>query len=117
MRFFRKILLFIFSFSLQPLLKKYLSKPRNYRYQELNLVIYPGVFHPGFFFSTQFLLKQLSQLELKDKRVLELGAGSGLISFVVKQMGGIITASDISENVVRNIKLNQKSNNFFFEVI
>ena len=32
-------------------------------------------------------------------------------------MGGIIIASDISENVVRNIKLNQKSNNLFFEVI
>ena len=58
----------------------YSAKERSYSYKGIKLKVFPGVFHPGLFFSTKILLEYLSKLDLKNKTVLELGAGSGLIS-------------------------------------
>ncbi|HKB43764.1 MAG TPA: hypothetical protein VKC90_05220, partial [Chitinophagaceae bacterium] len=64
----------------KPLLVKYLSKTRIYKYENIKLEIPPQVFHPGFFFSTRLLLNYIKQVPLKDKSFLEPGCGSGLIS-------------------------------------
>jgi release factor glutamine methyltransferase len=58
-----------------------------YRYNNLRFEIPPAVFHPGYFFSTQFLLKYIEQMPIADKSLLELGCGSGLIAAVAKQQG------------------------------
>jgi len=44
--------------------------------------------------SSRVLANHVSQLELKDKRVLEIGCGLGLSSLVLQRMGTDITASD-----------------------
>src|SRR5215211_7730752 len=78
----------------KPLLVKYLSRNRQYSSHGIHLEIAPQVFHPGFFFSTKLLMRSLSNLQ--NKTLLELGAGSGLISMHAERQGAIATASDIN---------------------
>lgn len=106
MKPFKRILFFVLSH----VYKIYSSKIRNYKYDELKLKILPGVFHPGFFFSTKFLISHLSRYDLKSKAVLELGAGSGLISVYCAEKGALVTASDISFAAINNVRLNAELN-------
>ncbi|MCY7410704.1 MAG: 50S ribosomal protein L11 methyltransferase, partial [Chitinophagales bacterium] len=76
----------------RPLLQRYLKKQRSYTFGEIKIQILPGVFHPGFFFSTKFLISVIEKKNLYKKTFLELGAGSGLISFVAEKLGAVVTA-------------------------
>lgn len=105
----RKIIKFI-SPAIIFFLSRYLRKERHYSYRGIKLLIPPGIFHPGLFFSTKLLLNHISNYNLTGKKVLELGAGSGLISIYCKKNGAIVTASDISENAVRNLEINSAGN-------
>ena len=101
----------------QPLLVKYLSKTRSYRYRDIQLQIPSTVFHPGFFFSTKLLLGQIKKLWLKDKRFLELGAGSGLISISAARHGADVTATDINPDAIECIRKNSRANNVMINII
>jgi len=94
----------------QPLLRKYLSKTRTYHYKNIRLQVPSSVFHPGFFFSTHLLLDQIKKLSLKNKKLLEPGAGSGLISVYAAQHGAVVTATDINPVAVECLKENSKKN-------
>lgn len=100
-----------------PASEKYLSKERDYTYKGITIKVFPGVFHPGFFFSTKILLKYLEQFDLHKKYVLELGAGTGLISIFVSRRGGYVTASDISLTAIYNIEKNVKMTDANVEVV
>ena len=112
-----KILKRFFKLFYKPFLQKYLSGERNYRYQNMHLKIYPGVFHPGFFFSTKILLDYLERYELKNQLFLELGAGSGLIAISAAKKGAVVTATDISRRAMENISVNRQLNNVIIEEI
>lgn len=101
----------------RPILAKYLSSTRTYRYQGLRLRIPPEVFHPGFFFSTKLLLQFVGRQRLKGLSFLELGAGSGLISLYAARKGAFVTASDINPVAVAYLKTNSTRNNLPVEVI
>ena len=107
----RKWLKSVASFFLIPLTKWYLRKPREYTYDRISIQVLPGVFHPGLFFSTRVLLKFLSNHELGGKKILELGAGSGLIALYSSSKGAEVTATDISASAMKNIQLNASRNN------
>jgi release factor glutamine methyltransferase len=100
-----------------PLSEKYLSKERTYRYKDITIKVFPGVFHPGFFYSTKILLNFLEGIELNKKNVLELGAGTGLVSIYASDKGGFVTASDINLTSINNIEKNAELNNAKIEVI
>ncbi len=106
---------------ISPLLKwfylKYTSKDQKFKYQDIELDIYAGVFPPRFFHTTHFLLDYLTKQEIADASFLELGAGTGLISLYAAQQTAKVTASDISEIAVNNIKTNAQKNNFKISVI
>lgn len=102
---------------LYPASEKYLSKERSYTYKDITVTVFPGVFHPGFFFSTKILLKYIEKIELTKKYVLELGAGTGLISMFAAKRGGFVTASDISLTAVYNIEKNVKITDANVEVV
>jgi release factor glutamine methyltransferase len=102
---------------LHPVSEKYLSKERSYSYKGITVTVFPGVFHPGFFFSTKLLLNYFDNIDLSKKYVLELGAGTGLISIFTANKGGFVTASDISLTAVYNIEKNVKMTNANVEVI
>lgn len=100
---------------LRRLVRYYLRKPRKYRFENLTLIIYPSVFHPGLFYSTQYLISFISQLNLTGKRLLELGAGSGLISMVCAKKEAFVTATDINMTALEGIRKNAARNNLNIE--
>ena len=104
-----------------PILKSvyniYSSKERSYSYKGINVRVMPGVFHPGLFFSTKLLLEYISKKELKGKTVLELGAGSGLISIYCATQNAKVTASDINPTAIQNVIRNSELNNVKLKVI
>ncbi len=111
----RKSLRFLHPF-LRRLVRYYLRKPRSYRFQSLRLTIYPSVFHPGLFYSTQYLIAYLSEIDLSRKRLLELGAGSGLISMVAASRGATVTSTDINTQALEGIRENAATNKLDIEV-
>jgi release factor glutamine methyltransferase len=72
--------------------------------------VLPGVFHPGLFYSTKFLLHFLDKQDLNKKTFLELGCGSGLISISASKAGALVTSSDLSLKAIENTKLNGRLN-------
>jgi release factor glutamine methyltransferase len=103
---------------LGPLYLWYNSKKRKYKYGDIHVTVHPGVFHPGLFFSTKVLLRFLKQQAIKDKRILELGAGTGLISIFCYKLGAAkVTASDISTVAIGNLKENALKNNVTINVV
>ncbi len=98
-----------------PILKKlariYTRKEREYSYNNISVKVLPGVFHPGLFISTKMLLNFVDTLNLKSKNILELGAGTGIISILAAKKGATVYASDISSKAVENVKLNAAKNN------
>ena len=92
------------------LMRKYLSKPRKYSYKGIKITVQPGVFYPGFMFSTKILLDFIDRLELKGKKFLEMGAGSGIISLLAARKGARVTASDINPVAVEAIIENARRN-------
>lgn len=101
----------------KPLLQRYLSSTRTFRYKGLRLLIHPEVFHPGFFYSSKFLLRHLSTFDLKGKSLLELGAGSGLISFYAARKGAKVTASDINPTAVDYLEKNKTINSLAVRIL
>jgi release factor glutamine methyltransferase len=91
---------------LRPVIQWYLSATRIYKWKNIRVKTYPGVFHPGFFFSTKILLQYLSHQPVSKLRVLELGAGTGLISICLAQRGAIVTASDINPQAIAGLHEN-----------
>ena len=102
---------------LKPLSKWYLSKTRNYSYNGIKVKVLPGVFHPGFFFSTKILLGYLEKKDLAKKAVLELGAGTGLISIYCHRRSAFVCASDISKTALRCIQGNARINDASINIV
>lgn len=98
----------------KPILETYLKKERTYNHRNIHLKILPGVFHPGFFFSTKILLDHIETYNLKGKTFLELGAGSGLIAISSVKKGAIVTATDMSSLALENIGINKQLNHVAF---
>ncbi|MHA4843577.1 HemK2/MTQ2 family protein methyltransferase [Flavitalea antarctica] len=113
----RSIVKYLVSHTYKPVLEVYLSSTRTYRYQGIELEIPAGVFHPRFFFSTKFLLNQVRNEKFSDQSVLELGAGSGLISIYAASRGGIVTATDINPVAVSCLRKNMHKNKVMLEVL
>lgn len=95
----------------RPWVRWYTSRERNYSYGKISIRVKAGVFHPGLFFSTKILLRHLNVESMKGKKVLELGAGTGLLSIFAASNGAMVLACDISplaiDNIEQNVKLNQ----------
>ncbi|KAA3611209.1 MAG: methyltransferase domain-containing protein [Calditrichaeota bacterium] len=98
---------------ISPILKwlyiKYTSKQRSYTYKDMSIEIFPGVFPPRFFHTTHFILEYLQKQDIGSKSFLEIGAGSGLVSIYAAKQKAKVTATDISEIAIQNVKENAKS--------
>jgi release factor glutamine methyltransferase len=90
---------------------------QRYSNYGISLTILPGVFHPGVFLSTNIFIRFLAQQSLKGKRLVELGAGSGLISFYAQKNGAFVTATDINPQAIEGLRINAKTNHLPVTVI
>lgn len=113
----RKVIKYLLEKLYRPWLVSYLTKDRIYKFESLTILVKSGVFHPKFFYSTKVFLQFLNDKNVLGKRVLELGAGTGLISLMMARQGAIAYASDISRIAIDNIKKNSINNNLPIKVI
>ncbi len=97
----------------KPLVVRYLKKTRSYFYKDISLTVPVGVFHPGFFFSTKLMILFLEKQKLSEKKFLEIGCGSGIISIYAAKQKAIVTTCDISPMAVgcaiENARINKVS--------
>jgi release factor glutamine methyltransferase len=88
----------------------YFSRPRKYEFEGVEVVVQPGVFPPHFTMSTKVLLEYLREIDLKDKSLLELGCGSGILSLFAASKGAEVTATDINEIALNTLKSAARNN-------
>ena len=94
----------------KPLVKWYTGRERPYTFRNIAITVLPGVFHPGWLISTRILLNFIKKYKLEGKSMLELGAGSGLISLFYARNKAIVTASDINPVAVNGLRENALTN-------
>lgn len=101
-----------------------MRRERNYQYAGIRLRVPPGVFHPGFYFSTpifiDFLKKQIAKEKTrswKGRRVLDVGTGSGLLALFAAQQGAQATALDINPLAVETARRNAAANGLTVPVL
>ncbi|MEI7583518.1 MAG: HemK2/MTQ2 family protein methyltransferase [Runella sp.] len=100
-----------------PFFQNYLSQERKVKVGDMSLKVPVGVFHPTLFLSTKFLLEYIKIQEFKDKKMLELGAGSGLLSIEMAKRGATVMASDISLKACQAVQENALQNGVVIEII
>ena len=113
----RNIIKYFVGIIYKPLLEKYLSKTRHYKYKGINLIIPPEVFHLAFFFTSKLVLRYISSLPITKKTFLELGAGSGMISIYAPKKNARVTATDINPVAIEYLKKNSLANNVTLQII
>jgi release factor glutamine methyltransferase len=113
----RKTVKNLASLFLVPLTRWYLRKERKYTYPGTTVTVLPGVFHPGLFYSTKFLIEYLQDQPIESKSMLELGCGTGLISIIAAKSGAEVTAIDLSLKAIENVKLNTLTNSVKIRII
>lgn len=96
---------------------KYIQKTQTYQFGTLQLKVPPGVFHPGVFFSSPLFLSFLQKIDLQDKKVLDVGTGSGLIALFCAQKGAMVTALDINPLAVETAVENAGANGLLITAI
>ncbi|GAA0729690.1 hypothetical protein GCM10009430_40080 [Aquimarina litoralis] len=94
----------------------YHLKKRKFKYENIEVVIHPEVFPPHFTISTKILLDYLLQLSLKNKSLLELGCGSGIISLLAASKGARVTATDINPTAIELLKDASIQNNLTLDI-
>src|SRR3954468_8515480 len=77
-----------------------ISRPSSSRFFGHRLVTDPQVFYPGYFLSTRILGQSLRTLDLRGKRFLDMGTGSGPIAVLAAAAGAAVTAADINPRAV-----------------
>jgi release factor glutamine methyltransferase len=105
------------SLLLIPFTRWYLQKERTFERHNIEVKVWPGVFHPGLFYSTQFLADYLLSQQMNGQRVLELGCGSGFLSILCKLRGAEVVASDISNQAAKNARFNAHLNQVEIQIV
>lgn len=100
----------IISKVLVPVTKTYLQKPRSAKLLGMILDVPPGVFHPTLYFSTRSMCRFLGTIDLKDKKLIEIGCGSGAVSIYAAKKEALVFCCDINPLAVSTTQLNALKN-------
>jgi release factor glutamine methyltransferase len=109
---FRRLMrAFIFLFSYHVVLSR--KSIRRVRAAGFRLTVRPTVFHPRFFISSERFAEFIDGLDLKGKRVIDVGTGTGILALAAARAGAQnVVAADINPNAALNADENARSNGF-----
>jgi release factor glutamine methyltransferase len=75
------------------------------------LTVRPTVFHPRYFLTSEFFADFIGRLDLKGKRVVDVGTGSGILALAAARVGAAsVVAVDINPNAARSASENAQQN-------
>lgn len=100
----------IYTFFAKPFIERRIKKRTHFSYAGLDLVVYPGVFHPAYFFSTKFFADFIYEENFEGKTFCEVGCGSGLISLLAYKNKARVLALDIHTGAIKNLSENLELN-------
>src|SRR3984957_642392 len=76
----------------------------------LRLAVYPTVFHPKLFLTSEFFARFLATTNLAGKRVADVGTGSGILALAAARAGATVVALDVNPNAVKSATDNSCAN-------
>lgn len=85
-------------------------KPRVVQFMTLTLRTSPEVFNPAQHFSSKILARYVATLPLRERQVLDLGTGSGIIGIVAARAGARVLAVDLNAHAVALARENAAAN-------
>jgi methylase of polypeptide subunit release factors len=84
---------------------------RTTRVAGFRLTVRPTVFHPRYFISSECFAEFIGRLDLADKRVLDVGTGSGILALAAARAGAAhVVAADINPNAALSAAENARAN-------
>jgi methylase of polypeptide subunit release factors len=102
---------FIFLFSYHVVLSR--KSIRTVQAGGFRLTVRPTVFHPRFFVSSERFATFIDGLDLRGKRVLDVGTGTGILALAAARAGAdSVVAADINPNASLNAEENARANGF-----
>ena len=100
---------FIFLFSYHVVLSR--KSIRTVQAGGFRLTVRPTVFHPRFFVSSERFAEFIDGLDLRGKRVLDVGTGTGILALAAARAGAEnVVAADINPNASLNAEENARAN-------
>jgi len=100
---------FIFLFSYHVVLSR--KSIRTVGAAGFRLTVRPTVFHPRFFISSERFAGFIDSLDLKGKRVIDVGTGTGILALAAARAGAeSVVAADINPNAALNADENARAN-------
>jgi release factor glutamine methyltransferase len=107
---------FIFLFSYHVVLSR--KSIRSVQAAGFRLTVRPTVFHPRFFVSSERFAEFIDGLDLRGKRVLDVGTGTGILALAAARAGAeSVVAADINPNASLNAEENARANGFGGRVV
>lgn len=108
----KESLRWVIGYTIRPFLKHiYLRSERSTCMFGLQLRTSKNVFHPAFFYSSKIFAAYLLQRDdLRGTKLLDIGAGSGLLSLVAARKGATVTAVDINPLAIEDTTENASKN-------
>ncbi len=83
---------------------------RSVRAAGFRLAVYPTVFHPKLFLTSEFFARFLSTIDLAGKNVADVGTGSGILALAAAREGATVVALDINPKAVNAATDNARAN-------
>lgn len=80
----------------------------KFHHSDISLEIPEDVYEPRE--DSELIAGHLEKADLKGKKCLDMGCGSGLLAIIMAKKGGVVTAADISPEAVKATEKNAGSN-------
>jgi release factor glutamine methyltransferase len=86
---------------------------RTTRAGGFRLIVRPSVFHPRYFISSECFAEFIAHLDLRGRRVADIGTGTGILALAAARAGAEhVVALDINPNAAANSAENARLNGF-----